>query len=194
MASRYSLKGTSHEPPSTGLGVPQVPGVPLVRMRAEQASPVLQVPLPPVPQHGWLAAPQVAQTLPEAASVHSCGAAHAVTPLSAAPGPPPVGQQSWSVPPHAPQVPAVLAVVSRPEQTSPVLQVPLLPWDRMVSMIRSRCVDQSGSRASGLRCAPRRHPPQSVGTTGAMVPSALNVILSMQISRWFPSPPGIAQR
>lgn len=37
-------------------------------------------------------------------------------------------------------------------------------------------------------------PPQSVGTTGAMVPSALKVILSMQTSRWFPSPSGIAQR
>ncbi len=45
-----------------------------------------------------------------------------------------------------------------------------------------------------FRSAPRRHPTQSVGTTGAMVPSALNVILSTQISRWFPSPPGIPQR
>lgn len=90
----YSLKGTSREPPSTGLGVPQVPGVPLVRLRPEQASPVVHVPVPPVPQHDCPEPPQVAQTLPEAASTHSCGDVHAVTPLSAAPGPPPVGQQS----------------------------------------------------------------------------------------------------
>jgi hypothetical protein len=94
LATGYSLKGTSREPPSTALGAPQVPGVPLVRLRLEQASPVLQVPVPPVPQHGWPAAPQVPQMLPEAASTQSCGAVHAVTPLSAAPGPPPVGQQS----------------------------------------------------------------------------------------------------
>jgi len=35
---------------------------------------------------------------------------------------------------------------------------------------------------------------QSVGTTAAIVPSALNFILSMHVSRWFPSPPGIDQR
>jgi len=99
----------------------------LALLRPEQARSVSQVPRPPVPQQGWPSPPQVAQTLPEAASVHCCGAVHAVTPLSAAPGPAPVGQQSWSGPPQAPHVPGVLVAVARPEQTNPLLQVPLLP-------------------------------------------------------------------
>ena len=90
----YPPTGTSGVPPSIALAVSQAPGVPLVRLRPEQASPVSHVPPPPVPQQGWPAAPQAAQTLPEAPSTHACGVVQAVTPLSAAPGPPPTGQQS----------------------------------------------------------------------------------------------------
>jgi hypothetical protein len=53
----------------------------------------------------------------------------------------------------------------------------------------------SGRRARHCKAREsEKSPLQSVGTTGAMLPSALKVILSMQTSRWFPSPPGIAQR
>jgi hypothetical protein len=78
---------------ATGRG-PQVPGVvPLPRLRPEHTRFVEQVPLPPVPQHGWPSPPQVAHVLLAEPRTHSCGAVHALTPPSRA-GPPVVGQQT----------------------------------------------------------------------------------------------------
>jgi hypothetical protein len=102
-----------------------VPGTPLPRLRPEQASPVSQVPLLPVPQQDCPSAPQAWQRLPPEATTHSCGAVQAgAAPSTAAP---PVVQQTWSDPPHGPHVPAVLWVVSRPEHANPELQVPVPP-------------------------------------------------------------------
>ena len=94
----YSLKGTSAAPPSIG-AVPQVPGVPAVRLRPEHTRPVLQVPLFPVPQQGCPEAPQVVQESPLVASTQLSGEVQAVTPPSRT-GPPVVAQQSCPFPPH----------------------------------------------------------------------------------------------
>jgi hypothetical protein len=80
-------------PPSIAGRTPQVPGVPLARLRPAQTSPVEQVPLPPMPQQGWLSAPQVAHWLAVAASTHSCGDVQALAPPSRT-GPPVVWQQT----------------------------------------------------------------------------------------------------
>lgn len=72
---------------------PQVPGVPLPRLRPVHVRLVEQVPLPPAPQHGWPSPPQAAHLLPVEPSTHSCGEVHALTPPSMA-GPPVVGQHS----------------------------------------------------------------------------------------------------
>jgi len=80
-------------PPSTTWRGPQVPGVPLPRLRPEHTRFVEQVPVPPVPQQGWLLPPQVAHVSLVAPSTHSCGAVQAFTPPSMA-GPPVTGQQT----------------------------------------------------------------------------------------------------
>jgi hypothetical protein len=76
----------------------QVPGVPADAVRPEQAKPVLQVPLLPVPQHDCPDPPQVAHTLPLADNMQDI-------PLSHDPPPAPPGQQDWPEAPHALHVP-----------------------------------------------------------------------------------------
>jgi len=83
-------------------------------------------------------------------------------------------------------------LVSEPpvDVVPPCPSCPLMPPAPVAPPVPPSGVDMDESSSQ------QRHaqPAQSVGTTGAMVPSALKLILSMQISRWFPSPPGIAQR
>src|SRR5260221_124698 len=68
-----------------------IPGIPMAAFRPPQASPVEQVGLLPVPQHGWPAAPQVPQEFPAAATMHDSAPWQAVGggPPST-PAPPPV--------------------------------------------------------------------------------------------------------
>jgi hypothetical protein len=98
--------------------------VPLARLRPEQVSPELQVPVLPVPQQDSPEAPQVLHWLPPEASTHSRDELQAGTPPSRTG--PPVPQQSWPEPPHGSQVPGLPCWTSRPEHAKPVLHVALL--------------------------------------------------------------------
>jgi hypothetical protein len=102
-----------------------VPGTPIALSRPPQASPVVQVPLLPVPQQGWLAPPQVPHWSVVGVTRQESPAPHGVLPPS--PLPPVFGQQSCPVAPQAPQVPGIPIALSRPPQASPAEQVPLLP-------------------------------------------------------------------
>jgi hypothetical protein len=103
---------------------PQVPGMPEPAFRPAQPNPVEQVPLLPEPQQGWPSPPQVPQATPLASSMQPSPLMQALTP----PSPPPiVEQQAWPAAPHAPHIPGVPAVVFRPAQPNPVMQVPVPP-------------------------------------------------------------------
>ena len=90
-----------------------VPATPWAEVRPEQAKPVLQVPLFPVPQQDWPDSPQAAHTLPPADTAHERPLSHGVVP----------GQQASPAPPHAWQVPAPPS--TRPTHPRPLWQ--LLP-------------------------------------------------------------------
>ena len=89
----------------------QLPGFP--PERPAQPSPVLQVPLPPVPQHGWLAPPH-APHIPWTQATPA--PRQGVAPL----------QQAWPEAPHGSQVPGTPPAI-RPAQPNPVEQVPFAP-------------------------------------------------------------------
>src|SRR4051794_30554356 len=105
--------------------MPQVPGMLEPAFRPAQPNPVEQVPLLPEPQQGWPLPPQVPHAAPVAASMQPSPLVQALTPPS--PPPPMVVQQGWPVAPQAPHVPGVPALVLRPAQPSPLVQVPLPP-------------------------------------------------------------------
>jgi len=123
--------GRSGAPASTGGGgAVQVPGTPPAFILPVQVSPspAVQVPLFPVPQQGWPAAPQAPHWVPVAERMQASAAVQAVG------GAPPsgtatlVGQQSWPAPPQTAHMPGTPMPALRPPQASPaVVQVPPLP-------------------------------------------------------------------
>jgi Wiskott-Aldrich syndrome protein len=97
---------------------PHLPAFPVAESRPEQAKPVLQVPVLPVPQQAWPSAPQVEHTLPVDETMQDSPVSH-VLPPPPGPPPPPPGQQAWPAPPHALQVRAPASTPVSAMQPSP---------------------------------------------------------------------------
>jgi hypothetical protein len=96
----------------------------IAAMRPAQPSPIMHVPVLPVPQHGCPDALHAPHWFVVAPSMHERPAVHAVTPPSALPM---VEQQSWPSPPQAAHMPGMPMSELRPPHASPMLHVPLLP-------------------------------------------------------------------
>jgi hypothetical protein len=97
----------------------------LAALRPAQAKPAEQVPLLPVPQHGWPAPPQAPHWLPVAEIRHDIVVPQAVCPAPASPAAM-TGQQGWPVPPQVEHIPGIPLALVRPVHANPVLQVPAL--------------------------------------------------------------------
>jgi hypothetical protein len=106
--------------PPQGVHMPGIPAPPPV-LRPAQASPApVQVPLPPAPQQGWPAAPQVPQVFPVGAGATTQPSVAAVQAILPA-------QQACPVPPQGLHMPGTPLLSLRPVQTRPAVQSPLLP-------------------------------------------------------------------
>jgi hypothetical protein len=130
------------------------------RLRPVQArpKPAVQLPLLPVPQQGWPAAPQVPHWLPVVPTKQVSGAMHWVMPASGT-----AVQQTWPLPPQGPHMPGTLAPALRPPQPSPLLQVPALLLPQQIWPEAPQVAVQTSPLADSTQVKPVLHsvaPPQ----------------------------------